>query len=165
MRLELNEMVATIIQTVPEAYAYIYGSDTFPEITGSVLFYPIWFGSLIAVDISGLPTSTEKCSTEIFGFHIHEGSRCLGYPDDPFSEVGASYNPTNCDHPSQLGDLPPLVGNKGKALQIFYTDHFTPEGVTGKTLIIHSLLEDFLTPSDGNLNTKIACGEILRNRV
>ena len=38
------------------------------------------------------------------------------------------------------GDMPPLFGNDGFAMMMFYTDRFFPEPVVGRTVVILSLI-------------------------
>ncbi len=54
-----------------------------------------------------------SCGQRIFGFHIHEGTRCSGTSVDHFADAGSHYNPSNCPHPMHAGDLPPLFVNNG----------------------------------------------------
>jgi len=53
-----------------------------------------------------------------------------------------------------------------QALNIFFsmvlTNRFNLSEIIGKTIIIHSSVDDFTTQPAGNSGTKIACGEIRR---
>lgn len=165
MKIELYEALGTIMEMMPEAYAFIRGSKIYPDIAGEMFLYPLWEGTLVAVDVQGLPAGTSPCGKSIFGFHIHEGSRCLLLGDDYFGQTGSHYNPTDCPHPEHSGDFPPLfVSNGGKAFQIFYTDRFYPDEVVGKTVVIHDMPDDFHSQPSGNSGVKIACGEIRWNK-
>lgn len=104
---------------------------------------------------------TNACSNPIFGFHIHSGSQCSGNMEDPFAEALEHYNSNGCMHPYHAGDMPPLFGNNGYAYQIFLTDRFTVNEIIGKTVIIHSGPDDFVTQPGGNAGGRIACGQIL----
>lgn len=163
MRKELNDALNVIVQMPPEAYAFVYGSEAYPDITGTLYFYPLWDGTLVIADISGLPDMNEECSERIFGFHIHEGISCTGNEEDPFSNTGAHFNPRQCPHPEHAGDFPPLFGNEGYALTMFYTNRFFPEEVIGRTAVIHDMPDDFRTQPSGDSGAKIACGEIKAN--
>lgn len=163
MRKELNDALNVIMRLPPQAYAFLYGSDESAGTNGVVYLYPLWDGSLVVADVSGLPYAKEKCSERIFGFHIHEGSKCAGNETDPFADVGGHFNPHGCQHPEHAGDLPPLFGNDGYALSMFYTNRFIPEEVVGKTIIIHDMADDFRTQPSGDSGMKIACGEIYAN--
>lgn len=160
---ELATALRTIMTTSPQAYTRVNGSEKYPQIEGDVFFYPAWNGTLILADIGGLPYENGSCKSRIFGFHVHEGEKCLGDASDPFADAGLHYNPENCPHPMHAGDLPPLFGNHGYALQLVYTDRFMPEEIIGKTLIIHDMPDDFRTQPAGDSGWKIACGEIKNN--
>ena len=165
MKIELYEALGTILEMMPEAYAFIRGSKDYPEISGQMFLYPIWDGTMVVTDILELPSAREACSEKILGFHIHEGDRCLPSDGDPFGRTGTHFNPDNCPHPEHAGDFPPLFVNKeGKAFMIFYTDRFFPDQVIGRTVVIHSQADDFHSQPSGDSGTKIACGEIRRTK-
>lgn len=48
-------------------------------------------------------------------------------------------------------------------IMAFTTDRFSVEEIVGKTIIIHSNVDDFTTQPGGNSGEKIACGVIKRN--
>lgn len=144
----------------PQARAKINGSILYPDIQGDVWFYQTVDGVLVVADIEGLPTSNLRCQNRVFGFHIHEGGYCTGNASDPFFDVGAHYNPQGCQHPEHAGDLPPLFSVNGFAFLAVLTDRFTVEEVLGKTIVIHSMSDDFSSQPAGNSGSKIACGEI-----
>ena len=163
IRDELNRVLGLLCKTMPESYALVYGSEAYPDIQGTVLFYPLWGGTLVVAEISGLPSLKEKCKGQFFGFHIHEGSECNGTKEDPFADTGNHYNPYQCEHPYHAGDMPPLLGNDGYAMTLFYTNRFVPEELIGHTVVIHDKPDDFRTQPSGASGTKIACGEIKSN--
>ena len=103
-----------------------------------------------------------SCGQRIFGFHIHEGTRCSGTSVDHFADAGSHYNPSNCPHPMHAGDLPPLFVNNGRAWFATITPQFTGSDVIGHTVIVHSDPDDFHTRPSGNSGEKIACGMIKR---
>ena len=103
-----------------------------------------------------------SCGQRIFGFHIHEGTRCSGTSVDHFADAGSHYNPSNCPHPMHAGDLPPLFVNNGRAWFATITPQFTVSDVIGHTVIVHSDPDDFHTRPSGNSGEKIACGMIKR---
>lgn len=147
----------------PNAYALVYGgNDKIGNICGYVRFYALWGGTLAVTEVSGLPNGGEMCGGRFFGFHIHEGSSCANDGTEPYAKTGSHYNPDNCDHPSHAGDLPALLGNKGYALSIVFTDRFIPEEIIGRTVVIHEMPDDYRTQPSGASGTKIACGEIRR---
>ena len=65
-------------------------------------------------------------------------------------------------HPYHAGDMPPLFGEKGEAFSVFMTKRFRVDDIIGKTVIIHSMPDDFTTQPAGNSGEKIACGIIRR---
>lgn len=150
----------SVLYGKPQAAASIMGSESYPDISGTVWFYQTNKGVIVCTEVSGLPHSGEPCQTRIFGFHIHTGSHCEGNMDDPFAQAMSHYDPHGCEHPHHAGDLPPLFGNSGTALSLFLTDRFSVEEVIGKTVIIHDHPDDFTTQPSGNSGTKIACGTI-----
>ena len=160
MRQELNQAFDTILTSSSAAYAMLLGSDDYPDVHGSMYLFPFWDGSLVIVEAAGLPFTDEPCEGKIFGFHIHEGTICLVTEEDSFSATGEHYNPENCEHPAHAGDLPPLFGNNGYALTMFYTDRFRPEEVVGRTAVIHEMTDDFTSQPSGHSGKKMACGEI-----
>lgn len=145
----------------PHAMAEISGSEDYPEIKGRTHFLQTNEGVLMLVEIFGLPTA-KLCERGIFGFHIHEGWLCRGNEEDAFAGVMGHYNPEKCKHPYHAGDLPPLFGNNGHAFMIVLTDNFFVEEVIGKTMIVHSKMDDFTSQPAGNAGTKMACGKIKR---
>lgn len=161
----LYEALSTIMEMVPEAYAHVRGSESYPKLSGEVYFYPIWEGTLVVANIQNLPSEEGKCQHEILGFHVHEGSQCLPQGKDPFGKTGSHFNPQECEHPQHAGDFPPLFGNHGKAFLIFYTNRFYPDEVAGRTVVIHRMPDDFHSQPSGDSGEKIGCGEIRLNKV
>lgn len=145
----------------PRAWANVKGDEAHPDISGNVRFYQTSYGVVVFAEIKGLPRGRDGCSSPIFAFHIHKGSRCAGNANDPFAEAGTHYDPQGCPHPYHAGDLPPLFGANGYAFSMFLTDRFRVADVIGKTIVIHSSPDDFTTQPSGNSGTKIACGEIV----
>lgn len=144
----------------PAASASIIGSKEYPNLRGTADFYQTDAGVVVAAEITGLPTSADRCESPVFGFHIHSGNRCTGNASDPFANVMTHYNPDDCPHPHHAGDLPPLFGNDGYAFMAVLTNRFDLRDIIGKTIIIHSKQDDFTTQPSGNSGEKIACGVI-----
>lgn len=144
----------------PGAAAFLNGSEKYPDIRGSVLFYKVQSGVIVRAEITGLPQNNRVCQKPIFAFHIHNGSSCEQNSTEPFPKSGTHYNPNNCHHPYHKGDLPPLFGVNGKAFSVFLTDRFTIPEIISKTIIIHEHPDDFSTQPSGNAGEKIACGII-----
>ena len=144
----------------PQAIARIHGSAEYPDINGSVWFYPSPAGVLTVAEVHGLPKSEGDCVGRIFGFHIHSGESCGGEGEEPFPMSGTHYDTDNCQHPYHVGDLPPLFSTDGYAFSAFATGRFSVEDIIGKTVIIHDSPDDFSSQPSGNAGKKIACGEI-----
>ena len=141
-----------------QAAASMAGSESYPDISGTVRFFQTNQGVIVCAEIYGLPRGGSACHERIFGFHIHEGPDCCGGMDGPFPNVMSHYNPDGCQHPYHAGDLPPLFGNDGFAFSSFLTNRFAVNDVIGRTVIIHDHPDDFTTQPSGNSGTKIACG-------
>ena len=150
----------SVLQRKPQAVAQIRGSKAYPQIRGQVRFYQTRRGVVVRAEVTGLPVYQDACKKGIFGFHIHEGSRCSGSVGDPFADVLAHFGLYDCIHPYHSGDLPPLFGNNGYAFSVFLTDRFAVRDILGRTVIIHGDADDFTTQPSGDAGQKIACGEI-----
>lgn len=150
----------TALRRRPDAQAVVRGSERYPGLSGVVRFYQTRRGVLVFAEVSGLPESAGACGNRFFAFHIHSGGQCTGNSADPFANALAHYNPGECPHPAHAGDLPPLLANRGYALQIFLTDRFMVREIIGRTVIVHSGPDDFTTQPSGNPGSKIACGQI-----
>ena len=157
---DMSELLFTLMAEPPQAIAKIKGSNAHPALKGQVRFYPFDSGTLMAVHITGLPFDEKDVEKSFFGFHIHEGNVCGGNAQDPFADAGSHWNPDHRQHPHHKGDLPPLPGNHGDALMVFYTDSFTPEETIGHTVIVHSMPDEFTSQPSGNSGEKIGCGVI-----
>lgn len=150
----------SIIRQNPQALAKIQGSGDHPDIRGDVRFYQTRAGVIIMTQVTGLPVNSNPCKSPIFAFHIHSGESCTGNETDYFADAMTHYNPLGCPHPYHAGDMPPLFGANGFAFSIFLTDRFLLSEIIGKTVIIHSSVDDFTSQPAGNSGTKIACGVI-----
>jgi Cu-Zn family superoxide dismutase len=149
----------------PQAKAVIKGSAIEPQIAGLIGFYPVPNGTIVKVEINGLPKYQPAIANMSpigpFGFHIHSGSTCgLGDGKNPFEASGGHYNPDNQPHGNHAGDMPVLFSNDGYASMIFFTNRFKPSDVIGKTVIIHQNPDDFRTQPSGASGPRIACGVI-----
>ena len=152
--------LVTVLNKRPQAMAMIKGSEKYPAIKGSAKFFEVPEGVLVAVDVCGLPGKVDKCDNPIFALHIHEGQSCTGNMKETFKNAMMHYNPGNCNHPYHAGDLPPIFGCDGYGFLVAMTDRFFVDEIIGKTIIIHSGVDDFMTQPSGNSGEKIACGEI-----
>ena len=140
----------------PDAVARMTGGGEAPQLTGCVQFYQESGCVLIEAKISGLPREN---GTGFFGFHIHQGVSCSG---TDFSGTEGHYNPTGQIHPKHAGDLPPLLECGGNAYLSVKTDRFSVSEIIGRTVVIHSVPDDFRSQPAGNAGKKIACGVIQR---
>ena len=152
------------LRGVPNATADIRGSEEYPLIRGTALFYQTRAGVLVTVYATGLPRKRNACEAPVFALHIHSGESCTGDRTDPFKDAKTHDNPNNCLHPHHAGDLAPLFGNQGTAFSVLLTDRFSVRDIFGKTVIIHRNPDDFITQPSGNAGTKIACGVIQPTR-
>lgn len=137
----------------PKAIARIRGGESYPGINGTMKLFTRREGVLVAVQVQGLP----ETATNFFALHIHQGDNCQGAD---FSNSGSHYNPKELPHPRHAGDLPPLLACNGKAYMTVLTNRFRIQEVIGRTVIIHSAPDDFVTQPSGNAGSKIACGVI-----
>jgi len=141
----------------PNAIAHIHGGKETPGLFGDVKFFQSEDCVIVSANISGLPDS----EMGFFGFHIHEGNSCAG---EGFPKTGSHYNPIGESHPGHSGDLPPLIKCNGGAHMSVMTDRFTVKEIIGKTVVIHSMPDDFTTQPSGNAGSKIGCGVIQQVR-
>ncbi len=142
---------------VPEAIAIINGKYNNSTIIGMVKFYQKQNCVLVVADINGLPHT----ETGFYGFHIHEGISCGGMN---FANSKSHFNPVGTQHPKHAGDLPPLMLCKNRAYLSVLTDRFSIKDIINRTVIIHSMPDDFTTQPSGNAGEKIACGVIRKNK-
>lgn len=141
---------------LPSALASIRGVGEYSEIRGKLELYEVYQGTMLVVEVERLPDTVSG----FFGFHVHEGGSCSGDSQDLLKNTGSHYNPFEVAHPGHAGDLPPLLGNGGKAWMAVYTGRFYPEDVIGRTIVIHDMPDDFHSQPSGDSGMKIACGMI-----
>lgn len=170
-----NIFTSLLNRSTPIAVAQIQGNMEYPHLFGVVSFYDTPFGGiLVSTEIYGLPdklvakmnaneTVIKKASSvsgmhssNFFGMHIHENGDCT----PPFDKTGSHYNPANVRHPEHAGDLPPLLSNNGYAWAVFYSGRLRPDDIIGKSVVIHSMRDDFSSQPAGDSGTKIGCGVI-----
>lgn len=118
-------------------------------IRGIVRFACCNGGVLVTAEIFGL-------SDGFHGFHIHEGGDCGG---ENFANTGVHYG--EGPHPDHAGDLPPLLSCNGRAFLSTRTERLRICDLLGRTVVIHSLPDDFYTQPAGKSGQKIACGRII----
>lgn len=140
----------------PSATACIKGNTTHPDLCGMINFYKTSFGGvLITAEVFGLPNQNSNTSN-FYGLHIHEFGNCAL----PFDKTGNHYNPGGNIHPYHAGDLPPLFGNEGYAWSAFYDERINISEIIGKSVVIHSMRDDFTSQPAGDSGEKIGCGVI-----
>lgn len=127
---------------------------------GLVTFTAVNGGVKIVADIDHLTPGKH-------GFHIHEFGDCSA-PDG--SSAGGHFNPSGSKHgaPDGLerhaGDLGNLVADdKGHAhYERIDTviELIGPNTIIGRSVIVHSMPDDFITQPTGNAGGRVACGVI-----
>lgn len=141
----------------PQAMAWVTGGSAQPQISGLVKFYETPYGgTLVEAEIFGLPDITMPGSSDFYAFHIHEFGDC----SNSFANTGEHYNPTDQPHPDHAGDMPPLLSNQGYAWISFYDKRFRVKDIIDRSVIIHSMRDDFTSQPSGDPGVKIACGVI-----
>ena len=149
------------------SHSKIYGGNIYPDIRGHVNFENVSGGTMVCVQVHGLPEYKPANGSEPIGplgFHIHDYGICeIDDPENPFDSAGSHWNPKNQPHGNHAGDFPVLFSNKGFARMCFFTDEFKPEDIIGKSVIIHQNPDDYRTQPDGKAGKRIACGIIVRD--
>ncbi len=149
-----------ILSRLPDAAAVLHGAPG-ENAEGTVSFYRTPYGTLVTAALRGLPVTDNLCKQPVLALHIHEGRACTGNASDPFLNAKSHYNPGNCPHPYHAGDLPPLFVQKdGSAWMAFLSDRFSVDEIMGRTVILHSMPDDFTSQPSGNAGDKLACGII-----
>lgn len=147
----------------PDAKAVINGNRLHSALYGIALFYQTPYGVLINAQFQGLPSDSGTDKSRFLGFHIHENGNCSQNGDADFHLTGSHYNPENLPHPNHRGDLPPIFNCNGYAWQSFLTNAFTVPEIIGRSIVVHSSRDDFMTQPSGNSGSKIGCGIITLN--
>lgn len=152
--------------------ADIKGNSSVPDMSGTARFYPWLDGTMVEIELTGMPTRNEP-----FAVHIHEGAVC---EPEAFTSAGMHLKNTNVElevsperhdtnikstqnHPGHMGDLPSIFSNNGYAYMATYTDRFIPRQVEGRTVIVHSSPDTFT--STNTFGSRIACGVIRRMEI
>lgn len=155
-RLPFSELLR---KNQPQAAAWVTGNTNAPQLSGLVKFYETPYeGILIEAELFGLPNIHTSGSSNFYAMHIHENGDCSWH----FTKTGEHYNPQNQPHPYHAGDLLPLLGNQGYAWEAFYDKRFSIPDILGRSLVIHSNRDDFVSQPSGNSGDKIGCGIIQR---
>jgi Cu-Zn family superoxide dismutase len=123
---------------------------------GSVTFTPQ--GDKVRVDVHVIGLTPGE-----HGFHIHESGDCSA--PDAMSAKG-HFNPTGKPHGQHAGDLPNLVadasGKVSVSVEIYPTFQMNegPNGIIGRSVVIHANGDDFVSQPAGNSGARVACGTI-----
>jgi len=145
----------------PVAFAHIKGGMDYPQIWGTVYFYPAAYGVRVCAYIHQLPpyspASDGKQPVGPFGFHIHSKGCCEG----DFKCADGHYNPDNQPHGNHAGDFPVLFSNNGRSEMCFFTNRLNIHDIIGRSVIIHENPDDYRTQPSGNSGKMIACGVIM----
>lgn len=160
----INKNQMSFLTARPAAHAVITGDAKHPELVGHADFFSYKNGTVMMVELNGLPFDPAPCASNIYAMHIHAVGDCSADMNMTFSGAGGHYNPTDCPHPSHAGDLPPLFGNRGYAWQAFYTERFSVKDIIGRSVIIHEKRDDFTSQPSGDAGGRIGCGVIRSGR-
>ncbi|WP_413559513.1 superoxide dismutase family protein [Bdellovibrio sp. HCB209] len=99
------------------------------------------------------------------GFHIHEVGTCEG----DFTSAGGHFNPSGKKHGAataeerHVGDLGNLMADrkgKGNTTITMKGSLSGPEGIIGKSIIVHKNKDDMKSQPAGNAGPRDACGVI-----
>ena len=149
--------IRTMLNRQPDAMAWVTGNRANPGLSGLVKFYNTDYeGMLIEAEFFGLPNVNVPGSTNFYAMHIHENGDCSAN----FTRTGEHYSFQPAMHPQHSGDLIPLLGNQGYAWTAFYDKRLVSPEIIGRSVIIHSMPDDFHTQPSGNSGEKIGCGII-----
>lgn len=117
-------------------------------------------GVLIIADVDNLVPGKH-------GFHIHEYSDCSA-PDG--TSTGGNYNPMGCRHGGpdsairHVGDLGNIVADENGYAHYERFDHLIklegPHSIIGRSIVIHTHADDYVSQPAGNSGGRIACGAI-----
>ena len=78
-----TNFIHTLMQSPPDASAWIAGGNNFPSISGLARFYATEYeGTLVEVEVFGLPNVATPGSSNFYGMHIHENGVCVSPPDN-----------------------------------------------------------------------------------
>lgn len=130
------------------------------ESLGEVTFSAGQEGTLVTGKLYGLSANSTH------GFHLHKNGLCEG----DFKSAGGHFNPEDHEHgepgvESHAGDLGNLHSNeKGMAAFTYISKDLKvdsgPNGVLGKSIVIHAGEDDFKSQPSGDSGARIGCGVI-----
>ena len=145
----------------PTALAAVQPLGT-STVKGTVRFTQLEHGVEIAADISGLTPGSH-------GVHIHEFGDCSAADG---SSAGGHFNPEGKPHggpdsaAAHAGDYGNLEADaNGHALLKLVSHRITidqgPNGVIGRSVIVHGKTDDLTSQPAGNAGPRIGCGVIM----
>lgn len=130
------------------------------EVQGRIDFKKVDGGILITGEVSGLTPGKH-------GFHIHEFGDCSSSDG---ASAGGHFNPSNAKHGGpdhadrHAGDLGNLVANEMGIAQYSRVDTMIklngPDTIVGRSIIVHTGADDYVTQPTGNAGGRLACGVI-----
>lgn len=132
------------------------------KVHGTVTFTTVEGGVKVVADVDQLTPGKH-------GFHIHEYGDCSA-PDG--SSAGGHFNPSGHKHGApdalerHVGDLGNIVADQNGHAHYEFVDRLIslngPHTIIGRSVIIHSLPDDYITQPTGNAGARVACGVIER---
>lgn len=146
-------------EKVTEAIALIFPVNE-SHVNGVVVFSEVENGIRVQATIENLTPGSH-------GFHVHHYGDA--YAHDA-SSVCAHYNPTKqphgkpTDESRHMGDMGNIVANADGIARIDYVDtQLTlngPHSIIGRSVIVHSDADDYVTQPTGNAGSKLGVGVI-----
>jgi Cu-Zn family superoxide dismutase len=148
-----------MVPDVAEAVAVLIPTEG-NTVTGTINFLKMDSGIRVIGDISGLDPGKH-------GFHIHQYGNCSALDG---TSAGGHFNPYNKPHGSptdserHVGDLGNIIADETPVAhyeRIDGTLSFSGEdSIIGRSVVIHSDEDDFVTQPTGNAGSRVACGVI-----
>ncbi len=159
---EKDAEAARRAKTLTSATAVLHPTKN-SVVTGIVHFTKQDGGILVDAEFQGLEPGKH-------GFHIHEVGDCS---DPEGKSAGGHFNPHGADHGSQdspvrhAGDFGNVdADEKGAATAKFLDSGLQmegPDGIIGRSVIIHASEDDLTSQPTGNSGARMACGIIKPN--
>jgi len=148
-------------QPIPKADAVAVLMPTAGNtISGTVIFAKSGQAMRVIAEVSNLTPGSH-------GFHIHEFGDCRAADG---SSAGGHFNPGKSSHgspntdPRHVGDLGNIVADEsgvGKLdMQVAGPELEGPNGIIGRSIIVHADPDDMQTQPAGKSGARLACGVI-----
>ncbi len=129
-------------------------------VSGVVTFTETAGGVRVIADIAGLPPGPH-------GFHLHTYGDCRSGNG---ALAGGHFNPGNqshggpADEKRHAGDLGNALADQNGNADLDMVNPLIsiqgPNGVVGRSVVVHALEDDFTTQPDGAAGERLACGAI-----